>query len=140
MLSAAYRWALALFLAAAPLTVCARAQELVLAHHGERATLSLTLGHGHGGARIELRGRRGRDCERVWIQGHYETRCERVWVAGCTRREWVPAVYEWRRDYGGHCFQVLVCEGYWHLVTEPGRFETREVQVWVPGTWRGARD
>lgn len=94
---------------------------------------------GYGGARIELRIGRGHapriEPRRTWIPGHYEMRCERVWVPGCTRQEWVPARYEWRLDNCGRRFQVLIAPGHWITVTDPGRYETREARVWVPGYW-----
>ena len=97
----------------------------------------LRLGYGDG--RIEVRIGLGRapryEPRRTWVPGHYEVRCERVWVPGCTRQEWVPARYEWRIDTCGRRFQVLVEPGHWITVTDPGRYEAREVRVWVPGYW-----
>lgn len=73
---------------------------------------------------------------REWVPGHYETRCERVWIPGCARQEWVPARHEWRTDFWGRPVYVLIAPGYWTVVTDPGRYEVREVREWVPGHWR----
>lgn len=88
-------------------------------------------------------GERGRDRDRsfsppprVWTPGHYETRCERVWVAGRDEQVWVPARFEWRHDSCGRAYQVCVNPGYWRNVSGPGRFEERQVRVWVDGCWR----
>ena len=124
---------LTLALIAAPLAASAQAQEiaLTLSKHFKNGSISLALG---SGPRCVLEPRR--EPARVWIAGHYESRCERVWVAGCSRKEWVPPCYEWRVTACGQRYQVLARAGYWHTVSEPGRFETRNVQVWVPGHWQ----
>jgi len=75
----------------------------------------------------------------VWIPGHYEMRCEQVWVPGCTRQEWVPPCYEWRVNFCGERFQVLVRPGFWRTVVDAGRYEMRNVQVWVPGRYETPR-
>lgn len=79
-------------------------------------------------------------CEprRSWVPGHYETRCESVWVAGCSRQVWVAPEYEWRVDACGRPYRVCVRAGAWRTVTDPGHYESRDVQVWVPGGWRTA--
>lgn len=103
--------------------------------------LSLRLGRSsrHGSASLTI-GLPVRACApaRVWVPGRYELRVERVWIEGCERRIWVPARYEWRRDPCGREVRVLVCAGHWRTVRDPGRFENREVRVWVPGHWREA--
>lgn len=106
--------------------------ELVLGKKSKHGSISVRIGgddYGH---------RRRSDCEprRVWVPGHYEVRCERVWVPGACERVWVPPVYQWRHDSCGRAYQVLVCDGYWKTVEHPGRWENREVKVWVEGCWR----
>lgn len=114
--------------AAFPLAAGAQAQELSLriGKSGKHGSFELAIGRGAPA-----------HCEpaRLWVPGRYETRCERVWVPGCERREWVPACYGWRVGPCGERYRVLVREGYWRTVREPGRYETREVSVWVPGHW-----
>ncbi|MFO1011088.1 MAG: hypothetical protein U1F29_13570 [Planctomycetota bacterium] len=73
---------------------------------------------------------------RVWVPGHYETRCQQVWIPGESRQVFEPAVYEWRYDACGRAYQVCVRAGFWRTECSPGRYETREVQVWVDGCWR----
>ena len=47
--------------------------------------------------------------------------------------------YDYLRDPGlfvlpcGNVSRVLVREGYFKVIQKPGHFETRHVQVWVPG-------
>ncbi|MBK7877377.1 MAG: hypothetical protein IPJ77_16845 [Planctomycetes bacterium] len=72
---------------------------------------------------------------RVWVPGHFETRCQQVFVPGASQQVWVPPVYEWRYDSCGRAYQVCVQAGFWRTVCSPGRYETREVQVWVDGHW-----
>ena len=71
----------------------------------------------------------------TWIPGHYETRLTRVWVPGTIRQEYVPPVYEDRCDYYGRHYRVLVREGYVRYIEIPGRYETREERIWIPGRW-----
>ena len=80
------------------------------------------------------------NCEprRVWVAGHYETRVDRVWVNGCSHEAWVPARFEWRRDACGRAIRICVRAGSWTTVTDPGHYEARNVEVWVPGAWRFA--
>jgi hypothetical protein len=90
------------------------------------------LADGYAPRRVEVR-----HCgAREWVPGQYVTRCERVWIPGCTRQEWVPARHDWRTDFFGRPVWVLVQPGYWTVVTDPGRYELREVREWVPGHWR----
>jgi hypothetical protein len=81
-----------------------------------------------------------RPAPRIWIPGRHETSCERVWVPSQVHRVWVPPVY--RDHYESGCVggakrrvSVLVSQGYWRTVRNPGHYETRSVQVWVPGHW-----
>lgn len=70
---------------------------------------------------------------RVWVPGHYETRCEQVFVPGCTERVWVEPVFELRLGACHTWIRVEVAPGHWRTVQHPGRYETREVRVWIPG-------
>jgi len=103
--------------------------------------LSLTLGHGErrGAVHLEL-GRRSHGCApaRTWVAGRYEVRIERVWIEGCERQVWIPPRYEVIRDGCGRELRIQVCAGEWRVVRDPGRYENREVRVWVPGHWREA--
>jgi hypothetical protein len=131
-MSSAPKVALSILLAALPLAPAARAQEV---------SLRLGTSNKHGTFALEIGRGSSVRCEphpapaRLWVPGRYETRCERVWVPGCERREWVPPRYEWVVEHCGIRRCVLVREGYWRVVQEPGRYETREVRVWVPGRW-----
>lgn len=92
----------------------------------------------HGSISIALSNAERSECRpvyRVWVPGHYEMREERVWVPGACRRVWVEPVYSWRSDYRGCRRRVLVREGYWESVQEPGHYETRRFRVWVEGCW-----
>ena len=72
---------------------------------------------------------------RRWVPGHYETRCYEVWVPGCTKTIYVEAVYRTVIDPHGHVTRILVRDGYYKTIQEPGRYETRCEQVWVAGYW-----
>lgn len=71
-----------------------------------------------------------------WVPGHYVTRTETVLVRPerC-ERVWVEPLYDTRYDDCGRPYRVLVRDGYWREVTVPARYETRHVEVWVPGRW-----
>jgi hypothetical protein len=57
-------------------------------------------------------------------------RTERIWVAGCERRVWVPARYEYRCVGSfGALRRVLVRSGHYHTDRDPGRWEYRRVRV-----------
>ncbi len=88
------------------------------------------------GVQISLRGAPACAPARVWVEGRWETRVQQVWVEGCERRVWVPARFETHWDSCGRAVQVVVSAGRWALVRDPGRFEQREVRVWIPGYWR----
>ena len=69
-----------------------------------------------------------------------EYRIERVWVAGCERRVWVPAKYEYRYDsYCRTTRRVLVRAGHYHTVRDPGHWESRRVRVYSPAHGCGPR-
>ena len=72
--------------------------------------------------------------ERRLVPGHYETRVETVLVEPeHLERRWIPPVVEMREDYRGRPYSVLVKPGYHVAVRIPARYETREVQTWIPG-------
>ena len=65
--------------------------------------------------------------------GHYETRTETVLVEPEHReRQYVPRVTETRHDIYGRTYTLLVREAYYQEVIVPARYETRQVQVYVP--------
>ncbi len=76
----------------------------------------------------------------VWDPGHYQDVERRVFVPGCTRQEYVPAVFEERywRDYCGrlHVERVEVRGAYWRTVQAPGTWKCVTERVWVEGNWR----
>lgn len=123
-------FALRIALLASALAFCAStagAQRLSLSVGGCSDGPSLRLSLGRSPARAPAR---------VWVEGRWESRFERVWVEGCERRVWSPARFETRWDSCGRRVQVMVSPGHWRIVRDPGRYEQREVRVWVPGRWR----
>jgi hypothetical protein len=69
-----------------------------------------------------------------YVPGHYETRTDTVLVAPeRIEKRWVAPVFETRYNADGTPYTVKVCDGYWTTVNLPARYETRVVQVWVPG-------
>lgn len=103
--------------------------------------ISLTYGRriGRGSLAVTI-GLPARTCApaRVWVPGRYDVRCERVWIEGCERQVWVEPCYETRWDSCGRPYRVQVRPGHWRPVRDPGRWEQREVRVWIPGHWREA--
>ena len=86
-----------------------------------------------GGVRLHIGG--GHDARPAPTSrhgGHWEVRRERVWVDGCEHIEHVPAVYEWQRDRCGRLVRICVQPAYDRVVREPGRWEYRDQQVWIP--------
>lgn len=73
---------------------------------------------------------------KVWVPGRYEIQMQKVWVEGRTRKVYVEPVYETRFDSCGRAYQVLIAEGYYRLVRDPGCYQNRRVMVWRPGFWR----
>jgi hypothetical protein len=71
--------------------------------------------------------------DQSWVPGYWTTRDEQVWIAGPQRREWVEPQYEMRRDPSGAETRVMIRDGYWRVVQDPGHYETRTAQVWIPG-------
>ena len=64
--------------------------------------------------------------------GEWRTVEERVWVAGECRTIVHPAVWGWSRDCHGHRVWTIVCPERREVIHEPGRWECRTKQVWVP--------
>lgn len=110
---------------------------LVASANAQRIRADLGLRFERPGPSLTL-GLRRPSCApaRVWIEGHWTTRVERVWVEGCERRVWVEPCWETRWDACGRRIRVQVSAGYWRSERDPGRFENREVRVWIPGYWR----
>ena len=73
---------------------------------------------------------------RCWVPGHYETRCVEVWVPGACERVWVEPVYDTCTDPCGNTTRVIVRAGHFRTIQHPGHYETRHVQVWIPGYYR----
>ncbi len=72
---------------------------------------------------------------RHWVPGHYEWVDRRIWIPGRTERVWMQPVYEWRYDWCGNQYQVMVRAGYWRDVCHPGHYEWRKERVYRPGYW-----
>ncbi len=69
-------------------------------------------------------------------RGYWKTITEQVWVPGCSHREWVPACYETVYDSRGNAHRVLVQEGHYRTVQDPGHYEARTRRMWVPARRR----
>lgn len=78
---------------------------------------------------------RHRTPSRQWVPGHYEWTTQRVWIPERYERIWIEPLYEWRTDYSGRRYRVLVRAGYWDDICRPGYYDTRRTQVWRPGHW-----
>ena len=66
--------------------------------------------------------------------GYYQTQYQSVLVEPEHKvRQFVPPVYETRRDVYGRPYTVIVREGYYTEACVPARYESRPVQVFVPG-------
>ncbi len=127
----------ALSLAAAP----AAAQEISLgfSKHTRHGSFHVSIGSpavtiggpGYGGHWKPGYG----PAKKTWVNGHYEVRYEKVWVNGNCEKIWHAPVYETRTTYAGHCYKVLVRDGWWETIETPGHFETVKTKVWVPGAW-----
>jgi hypothetical protein len=70
---------------------------------------------------------------RTYVPGCYETQCVEVWVPGCTERVWIEPRYDNVVLPCGNVARVLVREGHFKTSEKGGHYETRHVQVWVPG-------
>ena len=70
-----------------------------------------------------------------WVPEHNEKRDQQVLVAPAhCEKQYVQPVFETRIEYGRR-IQVQVSPGYYRDVTVPARYETRCVDVLVPGFW-----
>ncbi len=132
----------AALLALAPAAPAA-AQELSFSMgiHSRDSIWSAHVGNGRG-AHVGLSiGKRGRSVAttRVWVPGHQQQVERLIWVPGAARREWLPPVYATRYDGYGRPYRVIVREGRWQSVCEPGRYERRIERVWVPGGYETVR-
>jgi hypothetical protein len=86
-------------------------------------TRQRSVGHQHGSC-----------CN--FVPGHYEARIDRVWVPGATEQVWVPAQYQVSYNACGQRIQTLVAPARWEYINHPGRYENRQVRVWIPGSYR----
>ena len=69
-----------------------------------------------------------------YVPGHYETRAETVLVESAHYEQvWVEAQYKTIKLNDGTKISVKIEDGYWSKVYVAERYETRAVQVWVPG-------
>jgi len=96
---------------------------------GFRTGRGVAIGFGYSNAKA----RRHRVVHQRWIPGHYETVAKQVWVAGVCEQVWQPAVYGWSRDRCGRRIRVLVRPAGYVTVQRPGRWQTVQETVWVPG-------
>lgn len=71
-----------------------------------------------------------------WVPGHYETSTQSVLVvAEHYEKQYVAPVYKTVQLSDGTEMTIKVSDGYWTKVFVPAQYETRVVQVWVPGYW-----
>lgn len=71
---------------------------------------------------------------RTYVPGHYEAQSQTVMVeAEHYEDRWVPETYKTLLLKDGTQVTVKIADGYWTKVFVPARYETRVVQVWVPG-------
>jgi hypothetical protein len=102
---------------------------------GKHSAVSVGFSSGFGGGYAHHRPGRIVVVEPVrrFVPGHYETRCVDVWVPGCVKQVYVEPVYHSCVDPYGNVTRILIREGYFKTIQEPGHFETRCTEVWVPG-------
>lgn len=81
-----------------------------------QGTVSLSIGRG---TPVSL------NVSHTFAPVHREVVHERVWVPGCSRRVWVPPVYETRYDGCGRPYVVEVACGHRETIHEPGYYELR---------------
>lgn len=75
-----------------------------------------------------------------YVSGHYETRAETVLVEPAHyEKVWVEAEYKTIELKDGTQVSVKLSEGCWNKSYVPDRYETRYVQVWVPGYYLESR-
>ena len=103
--------------------------EIGVGNESRSGSAALTVGS--QGVSLNL-SRGGARVPRGYDGGRYEYRTERTWVPGYNRQVWVEPVYQWRYDSCGARYRVLVRAGYNRTVCVPGRYENRQVKVWVP--------
>lgn len=85
--------------------------------------------HNHGGVGIGFS-----TGGSTYVPGHYETTTQTVMVEPERYEEqYVPPVYKTILLKDGTQVTVKVSDGYYTKVLVPARYETRVVQVWVPG-------
>lgn len=138
---------LAFALAAAVTTAPASAQRLQTNKGGSQWEVGVSKESRSGGASVRIGSQgvsldlhsRARSSQRGaariprgYAGGCYEYRTERTWVAGYNRQVWVEPVYNYHYDNCGVRHQILVQAGYYRNVCVPGRYENRQVKVWVP--------
>ncbi len=99
---------------------------------GKHVNLGVTL----GSARYPRPRARRRTSRITPSRGYWKTITEQVWVPGQRRQEWVPAAYETIYDSYGNAHKVLVREGCYRTVQDPGHYEARSRRVWVPARRR----
>jgi hypothetical protein len=94
-------------------------------------------GRGPGGVGIEFRlGNPAPAVTQRWVEGHYITQTQSVLVeAAHYENRWVAPVTELRYDRHGRSYLLQLRPGCYEQVLVPDRYETRCVQVWVPGYW-----
>jgi hypothetical protein len=122
---------LAFALAAAVTTAPAAAQRL----HAEKRGTQWEIGVGSQGVSVNLASNSRRGSVRTprgYDGGRYEYRTQRTWIPGSNRRVWVEPRYQWSYDSCGVRFRSLIRAGYYRTVCSPGRYENRQVKVWVP--------
>ncbi|MBI3830719.1 MAG: hypothetical protein HY291_14450 [Planctomycetes bacterium] len=69
-----------------------------------------------------------------WVPGHYEVQMESVLVMSAHyEKQFVAPTYKTVLLSDGTEMQVKVSEGYWTKIFVPAQYESREVQVWIPG-------
>ena len=101
-------------------------------HAGRPAPRGRALGHDSHIVRSEC-------TRRVWIPGRTVLREQRVYVQASKRKVYVEPLYEATCGAHGRRVDVLVRDGYWKVVEEPGHWEVRQVEVWEPGHWEVIR-
>lgn len=135
---------LAFALAAAVTTAPAAAQRLQAEKHGSQweigalkstknGSAAITVGSQGVSLNLASNSRRGSvRTPRGYDGGRYEYRTQRTWIPGSNRRVWVEPSYQWRYDSCGVRFRSLVRAGYYRTIQSAGRYENRQVKVWVP--------
>lgn len=105
-------------------------------HPFPKPGLGLTFQTPHVSVSIGAYGRPCPPPAPVWVPGQWVSEQQQVWVPGGWTEVWCEPVYATRYDACGRPYPVLVQPGHYRRVEQPGRFETRCVQVWRPGYWQ----